>query len=64
MAWVVRGWCVQRSYSAVNRRAREEGPLQVVPYAVHPTPGKLAHYAGLGIEEVVVQLPPAGRRRC
>ncbi|MGP4084694.1 LLM class F420-dependent oxidoreductase [Streptomyces sp. KR55] len=34
--------------------------LQVVPYAVHPTPGKLAHYAALGIEEVVVQLPPAG----
>ncbi|RZB19830.1 LLM class F420-dependent oxidoreductase [Streptomyces sp. F001] len=34
--------------------------LQVVPYAVHPTPGKLAHYTELGIEEVVVQLPPAG----
>jgi hypothetical protein len=32
----------------------------VVPYAVFPTPGKLAHYAELGIEEVVVQLPPAG----
>ena len=34
--------------------------LQVVPYAVFPNPGKLAHYADLGIEEVVVQLPPAG----
>ncbi|MEU7304685.1 LLM class F420-dependent oxidoreductase [Streptomyces sp. NPDC007206] len=33
---------------------------EVVPYAVRPTPGKLAHYAELGIEEVVVQLPPAG----
>jgi hypothetical protein len=31
-----------------------------VPYAVHPSPGKLAHYADLGIEEVVAQLPPAG----
>ncbi|MFC8347820.1 LLM class F420-dependent oxidoreductase [Streptomyces sp. NPDC057280] len=39
---------------------REEGALQVVPYAVYPSPGKLAHYAELGIEEVVVQLPPAG----
>ncbi|MER7478764.1 LLM class F420-dependent oxidoreductase [Streptomyces sp. NPDC126510] len=39
---------------------RDPRALQVVPYAVHPTPGKLAHYAGLGIEEVVVQLPPAG----
>ncbi|MEU3887940.1 TIGR03619 family F420-dependent LLM class oxidoreductase [Streptomyces sp. NPDC029041] len=39
---------------------RDPEALQVVPYAVHPSPGKLAHYAGLGIEEVVVQLPPAG----
>ncbi|MGW3683728.1 TIGR03619 family F420-dependent LLM class oxidoreductase [Streptomyces prasinus] len=39
-------------------RAPED--LQIVPYAVRPTPDKLAHYAGLGIEEVVVQLPPEG----
>ncbi|WP_225834144.1 LLM class F420-dependent oxidoreductase [Streptomyces sp. NK08204] len=39
---------------------RDPATLQCVPYAVHPTPGKLAHYADLGIEEVVVQLPPAG----
>ncbi|WP_330349202.1 LLM class F420-dependent oxidoreductase [Streptomyces sp. NBC_00582] len=39
---------------------REPEALQVVPYAVHPSPGKLAYYADLGIEEVVLQLPPAG----
>ncbi|MDR6974772.1 putative F420-dependent oxidoreductase [Streptomyces sp. 3330] len=39
---------------------REPDALQVVPYAVHPSPGKLAYYAGLGVEEVVVQLPPVG----
>ncbi|KUO10836.1 LLM class F420-dependent oxidoreductase [Streptomyces sp. DSM 15324] len=39
---------------------REPEALQVVPYAVHPSPGKLAHYADLGIEEAVLQLPPAG----
>ncbi|MEU6143231.1 LLM class F420-dependent oxidoreductase [Streptomyces sp. NPDC047081] len=39
---------------------RDPAALQIVPYAVFPTPGKLAHYADLGIEEVVVQLPPAG----
>ncbi|WP_210581572.1 LLM class F420-dependent oxidoreductase [Streptomyces sp. GESEQ-4] len=39
---------------------RDPAGLQVVPYAVYPTSGKLAHYADLGIEEVVVQLPPAG----
>ncbi|MGW0766656.1 LLM class F420-dependent oxidoreductase [Streptomyces sp. NPDC002676] len=41
---------------------RDPAALQCVPYAVHPTPGKLAHYAELGIEEVVVQLPPEGER--
>ncbi|WAU85608.1 LLM class F420-dependent oxidoreductase [Streptomyces sp. Qhu-G9] len=39
---------------------RDPGALQVVPYAVLPSAGKLAHYADLGIEEVVLQLPPAG----
>ena len=39
---------------------RDPQALQVVPYAVHPTPGKLVHFADLGIEEVVAQLPPAG----
>ncbi|MGW7414821.1 LLM class F420-dependent oxidoreductase [Streptomyces sp. NPDC054863] len=39
---------------------RDPKQLQVVPYAVLPSPGKLEHYAGLGIEEVVLQLPPAG----
>ncbi|MGW4304988.1 LLM class F420-dependent oxidoreductase [Streptomyces californicus] len=38
---------------------RDPARLQVVPYAVRPTPGKLAHYAELGVEEVVLQLPPA-----
>ncbi|MFJ5264413.1 LLM class F420-dependent oxidoreductase [Streptomyces sp. NPDC088387] len=39
---------------------RDPNALQIVPYAIHPTPGKLAHYAELGVEEVVIQLPPAG----
>ncbi|MFJ1732333.1 LLM class F420-dependent oxidoreductase [Streptomyces sp. NPDC088254] len=41
---------------------REPSALQVVPYAVQPSPGKLAYYADLGIEEVVLQLPPAGEK--
>ncbi|MET9511161.1 LLM class F420-dependent oxidoreductase [Streptomyces flavidovirens] len=39
---------------------RDPESLQVVPYAVKPSPGKVAHYAELGIEELVLQLPPAG----
>ncbi|MFD6969821.1 LLM class F420-dependent oxidoreductase [Streptomyces sp. NPDC059979] len=40
---------------------RDPKSLQVVPYAVRPTPGKLSHYADLGIEEVVLQLPSASK---
>ncbi|MFM9446061.1 LLM class F420-dependent oxidoreductase [Streptomyces acidiscabies] len=39
---------------------REPSELEVVPYAVVPTRGKLEYYGELGIEEAVVQLPPAG----
>ncbi|MCY0938914.1 TIGR03619 family F420-dependent LLM class oxidoreductase [Streptomyces sp. H34-S4] len=39
---------------------RDPKSLQVVPYAVQPTPGKMSHYADLGIEEVVLQLPSQG----
>ncbi|MEW1722596.1 LLM class F420-dependent oxidoreductase [Streptomyces sp. NPDC093109] len=46
--------------AAWTAAGRDPGGLQVVPYAVIPSEGKLAHYAELGIEEVVLQLPPAG----
>ncbi|NJP51301.1 LLM class F420-dependent oxidoreductase [Streptomyces sp. SBST2-5] len=46
--------------AAWSDAGRDPDALQVVPYAVHPNPGKLARFAGLGIEEVVVQLPSAG----
>lgn len=49
-----------RLRTAWTDAGRDPAALQVVPYAVHPTAGKLAHYADLGIEEVVLQLPPAG----
>ncbi|QLE72496.1 TIGR03619 family F420-dependent LLM class oxidoreductase [Streptomyces rectiverticillatus] len=46
------------------RRAWQEagrpGEPQVVPYAVHPSAGKLAYFADLGLTEVVVGLPSAG----
>ncbi|MFI2368403.1 LLM class F420-dependent oxidoreductase [Streptomyces sp. NPDC018833] len=36
---------------------RDPDSLEVVPYAVLPSPGKLAHYADQGMREVVLQLP-------
>ena len=44
------------------RAGRDPKALQVVPYAVLPSPGKLAHYEELGCEEVVLQLPPGDER--
>lgn len=38
-------------------KAGRPGEPEVVPYAVRPSTGKLAHFAELGIEEVVVGLP-------
>ncbi|MER7624356.1 LLM class F420-dependent oxidoreductase [Streptomyces sp. NPDC126503] len=48
--------------TAWERAGRDPKALHVVPYAVHPNPGKLAHYAELGCEEVVLQLPPEDER--
>ncbi|MEU9109914.1 TIGR03619 family F420-dependent LLM class oxidoreductase [Streptomyces xanthophaeus] len=47
---------LRQVWEAAGRNTKS---LQVVPYAVHPSPGKLGHYADLGIEEVVLQLPSA-----
>ncbi|MEU0668543.1 TIGR03619 family F420-dependent LLM class oxidoreductase [Streptomyces lavendulocolor] len=43
-----------------EKAGRDPDALHVVPYAVRPSEGKLAHFAGLGITETVVQLPPSG----
>ncbi|MFD8977260.1 MULTISPECIES: TIGR03619 family F420-dependent LLM class oxidoreductase [unclassified Streptomyces] len=45
-------------HEAWETAGRDPKTLQLVPYAVLPSPGKLAHYAELGCEEVVLQLPP------
>ncbi|WP_326780630.1 LLM class F420-dependent oxidoreductase [Streptomyces longwoodensis] len=50
---------VPRLRAAWTEAGRDPSTLQIVPYAVTPTPGKLTHYADLGIEEAVIQLPPA-----
>jgi hypothetical protein len=48
----------RRRSPAWEAAGRDPKTLQVVPYAVRPSAGKLAHYAELGVEEVVLQLPP------
>ncbi|HEY9440723.1 MAG TPA: LLM class F420-dependent oxidoreductase [Streptomyces sp.] len=49
-----------RLRTAWEEAGRDPKLLQVVPYAVVPSEGKLERFADLGIEEVVLQLPAAG----
>ncbi|MEE1755786.1 LLM class F420-dependent oxidoreductase [Streptomyces sp. SP18CS02] len=46
-----------------EKAGRDPEALHIVPYGVHPSPGKLAHFADLGITEAVLQLPPADEAR-
>jgi probable F420-dependent oxidoreductase len=46
---------------AWEARGRDPSGLRVVPFGTLPDAGKLAHYESLGIREVVLRLPSAGR---
>lgn len=46
---------------ALEEAGRDPGSFPVVPFGSVPTEGKLAHFAELGIEEVVVNLPDTSR---
>ena len=47
--------------AAFEDAGRDPSTLQVVPFGTLPDPGKLDHYRSLGITEVVLRLPSAGR---
>jgi probable F420-dependent oxidoreductase len=42
---------------AAEEAGRDPDALRVIPFGTVPSPGKLEHYADLGITEVVLQLP-------
>jgi len=46
---------------AVALRGRDPRSLEIVPIGVVPSPGKLDHYASLGVTEVALRLPSAPR---
>ena len=46
---------------AAEQAGRDPSKLRVVPFGTIPDPGKLDYYASLGIEEVVLRIPSAGR---
>lgn len=48
-------------HTAAKEIGRDPAELTVVPFGTFPDEGKLAHYESLGITEVVLRLPSAGR---
>jgi hypothetical protein len=47
-------------HRAAEQAGRDPASLRILPFGVHPEPGKLDYYASLGIDEVVLRVP-AGR---
>ncbi len=50
-------------HDACTRAGRDPAEVRVVPFGTIPDPGKLDYYEGLGIDEVVLRVPSAGRDR-
>ena len=48
---------------ACEARGRDPKELQIVPFGTVPDPGKLEYYASIGVTEIVLRLPSAGRDR-
>ncbi len=47
--------------AAYTDAGRDPAEVNVIPFGTEPTKGKMEHYANLGITEVVLNLPSAGR---
>ncbi len=52
---------VPRLREAVAEAGRDPDSIDVVPFGSVPNPGKLEHFASLGVTECIFQLPSAGR---
>lgn len=48
-------------HRAAEEAGRDPADFRVIPFGTLPERGKLDHYASLGIDEVVLRLPSAGR---
>ncbi len=47
--------------AAVEAAGRDPDTMEVVPFGSLPDPGKLDHFASIGVTEVVLRVPSAGR---
>jgi probable F420-dependent oxidoreductase len=47
--------------AAVESAGRDPGQMEIVPFGSLPDPGKLDHFASIGVTEVVMRIPSAPR---
>lgn len=52
---------VPRVHAMLEDAGRDRRAFRIVPFGSVPTPGKLSHFASIGVSEVVCRLPSAGR---
>jgi probable F420-dependent oxidoreductase len=52
---------IPRLREAVTAAGRDPHAIEIVPFGSIPDPGKLDHFATIGVTETVFQLPSAGR---
>jgi probable F420-dependent oxidoreductase len=50
-------------HRACEAVGRDPQTVRIVPFGTIPDPGKLEYYASIGVDEVVLRLPSAGRDR-
>ena len=55
------GEAIPRLHDALSEAGRDPADVRIVPFGSHPTPGKLAHFADVGVTEVVCRVPSVGR---
>ncbi len=55
------GEAIPRLHQAFEDAGRDPGEARVVPFGTIPTDAKLEHFAGLGVDEVVLRVPSGVR---
>lgn len=52
---------IPRLHASLEGAGRDPRSVRIVPFGSLPTPGKLAHFAAIGVTEVVCRVPSVGR---
>jgi probable F420-dependent oxidoreductase len=55
------GEAIPRLRELAEAAGRDPSELEVIPFGSHPSPGKLDHFASIGVSECVFRLPSAPR---